>query len=65
MTRIPNKHKAASLVVLAGLFTGGEVLVNLGIELPGFEDIPGWVRAVAILGVSVGAAYFRWRASKE
>ena len=58
-------RKAVVLVLLAGVFTGAEALVSAGIELPFSGVVPGWVRAVAIVGVTVGAFYFRWRASRS
>lgn len=58
------KRKAAWLVILAGFFTGAEALVASGIELPGSAAIPGWLRGVGIVGITAGAFYLRWRASK-
>jgi hypothetical protein len=63
--KMTKTRKAVWMVILAGLFTGAEAMVATGIELPFSRDISPWLRGLLIMGVTVGAFYFRWRASKE
>jgi len=53
------------MALLAGLMTGAEGLVAMGIELPGSSWIPVQHRALAIFALTVGAFIMRHLAARE
>lgn len=59
------KLRGWKVAIVAGILTGGEALVNLGIDLPGSQYIPVKWRAALIFSLTVAAFYYRWRATKE
>lgn len=56
--------KGLKLAILAGLLTGGEALVAMGIELPGSGLIPIKYRGAAILALTVAAFVARTMAAR-
>lgn len=53
------------LLILAGVLTGGEALVTLGIPLPGADYIPVKYRGAAIALVMMGAFVARILAQRK
>lgn len=67
VARVRSKKKATwvvPLTVLAGVMTGAEALVSLGMELPGSGLIPVWLRGLLIFGIMGGAFVLRLMAQK-
>lgn len=56
MKKLWNIAKRNKLLVLAGVFSAAEVLVTMGVPLPGTGVLPQWARALAIAAI-VGAAF--------
>jgi hypothetical protein len=52
-------------VIAAGVLTGGELAVNLGVPLPGAELIPPGARGTAIVLLVVARMYFGFKAERE
>jgi disulfide oxidoreductase YuzD len=52
-------------VLLAGIFTGAESLVSMGIDLPGSKSLDPWLRAMLYFSIMGGAFIFRWIAMRK
>lgn len=63
--RVVHKLRGWKVAIIAGVLTGGEALVNMGIPLPFADLIPVWARGLLIVTLTASAFYFRWKASKE
>ena len=57
--------KGLRLAILAGVMTGAEALVSMGIPLPFSDVIPGWARALVIGGVAAAAFVLRILAQRQ
>lgn len=68
MTTAPEPVKRVAknkYLVLAGILTAGETLVNMGINLPGVDLIPPQYRSIIILGVLIASFIFRTICQRE
>jgi hypothetical protein len=52
-------------VIAAGVLAGGELVVNMGIPLPGSELIPPQARGAAIMLLVAARMYFGYKAERE
>jgi hypothetical protein len=59
------KAWALKLAIIAGILTGAEALVQVGIELPGATSIPTWARATIIVTIMCSAFVFRLLAQRS
>lgn len=59
------RGRSAVLLILAGILTGAEVLVNAGIDLPYSDVVPVWVRSLFIFAITGGAFVVRVLAQRE
>lgn len=60
-------HEAWGLktVILAGLFTAGEAMLQSGVEIPGMDRLPGWSRGLVYLVVVGGGFLLRYLTSRS
>lgn len=59
------KLRGMKVAIIAGVLTGGEALVAMGIPLPGAQYIPQWARAALIVLLSTLAFVMRIKAQRE